>query len=151
MAKRFSRKHGKSGSNVLENKIVPIWLNYKPKEIEALIIKLAKAGNSSSKIGIILRDSYGVPDVKSVLNKKITQVLKENKLLLKLPEDLTNLIRRYIALTKHFEVNRHDMSSKKGLQFVESKIKRLAKYYIKQGDLPKGWRFDKKKAKLLVE
>lgn len=151
MAKRFSRKHGKSGSNVVKDKTQPSWIKYKPKEIEALILKLHKAGNSSSKIGIILRDSYGIPDVKIVSGKKITEILKENKVSFKLPEDLTNLIKRHISLTKHFESNHHDMSAKKGLQFVESKIKRLTKYYIKKGILPKGWRFEKKKAKLLVE
>ena len=44
----------------------PEWVMYSDEEIEDLIVKLHKEGNSSSEIGIILRDQYGVPSVKEV-------------------------------------------------------------------------------------
>lgn len=147
----YSGKHGKSGSTKPVNKSKASWLSYKPKEIETLVVKLAKAGNSSAKIGLALRDTYGIPDVKVVTKKKITQILKENKLNSELPEDLTALIKRFIALVKHTETNKHDKTGKRGVQLTESKIKRLVKYYKSTGVLPSDWRFDKSRAKMLVE
>ncbi|MBC7119337.1 MAG: 30S ribosomal protein S15, partial [Methanobacteriaceae archaeon] len=44
-------------------KIKPDWVEYSNEEIEELIIKLYKEGNPPSKIGIILRDQHGIPNV----------------------------------------------------------------------------------------
>ncbi len=107
---------------------MPTWLRYKPKEIELLVAKLAKEGKSSSEIGIVLRDSYGVPDVKLLAGKSITQILSEKKLLKELPEDLVDLMKRMVAIKKHLELNENDMSAKRGFQLSESKMKRLIKY-----------------------
>ncbi len=146
----YSRKRGKAGSTKPVNKEKPTWVSYKPAEIEALIVKLAKQDMSSSKIGLVLRDSYGIPDVKVVLGKKIVQVLKEKKLVRKLPEDITFLIHKHIREMQHFEENKHDMVAKRGLCLTDAKIRRLAKYYIKKGVLPVDWKYDKTRAKLLV-
>ncbi|MEA3378960.1 MAG: 30S ribosomal protein S15 [Nanoarchaeota archaeon] len=151
MARMYSRKTGKSCSTKPIKKTKPVWVSYKPKEVESLVLKLAKAENTSSKIGLILRDTYGIPDVKAVTKKKIAQILKEKGLYPKLPEDLTALIKKFIYLSKHKESNNHDMVAKRGLQLTESKIKRLVKYYKARKVLPKNWRFEKSKAKLLVE
>lgn len=151
MARVYSRKHGKSGSTKPVVKTKPSWLTYKPKEVESLVMKLAKSGSSSAKIGLVLRDTYGIPNVKDVTGKKIVQILKENKSAPKLPEDLSALILKFISVAKHHEMNRHDQTAKRGMNITESKIKRLAKYYKAQGVLPREWVFDKAKAKLLVE
>lgn len=151
MARMYSRIRGKSGSKKPLKKAVPSWSTYKPKEIEQLIVKLAKSGNTSSKIGLILRDTYGIPDVKVATGKTILKIITEKKLASKLPEDLTDLIRRHIALAKHLEANHKDFTAKRGLQLTESKIKRLVKYYKKTKMLPQTWKFDRTKAKLLVE
>lgn len=151
MARMYSRKRGKSGSTKPVKKVKPSWVRYSSKEIEQLILKLHKAGESTSEIGIILRDTYGVPDVKAITKKRITKILEDNKVVLKLPEDLTNLIRKDIALMAHLEINKKDMPAKRGHQLTESKIKRLVKYYKKINKLPKDWNYDVKKAKLLVE
>ena len=58
-----SRKHGKSGSHKPEKKR-HAWLMYEPAEIEKLIVKLAKEDKADAEIGIILRDQYGIPDMK---------------------------------------------------------------------------------------
>ena len=81
-----SRKKGKSGSTKPLKKENYSWMNYKAKEIELLVIKLAKEGNQTSKIGLILRDTYGIPDVKSITKKSISEILDKKKLLPKLPE-----------------------------------------------------------------
>ncbi len=150
MARMYSRKRGKSGSKHPLKKTKKVWLRYSDKEVEQLIVKLAKQGNTQSKIGIVLRDTYGVPDVRIVLSKKIGQVLDENKLKPNLPDDLMALIRKELDIFKHLEVNKKDMPAKRGLQLTESKINRLVKYYKKKGILDKNWVYDRSKAKLLV-
>lgn len=144
----YSGKHGKSGSTKPIKKKKPSWLRYSAKEIEHLIVKLGKEGLDSSKIGLILRDTYGVPDVMAVLKKEITKVLEENKLKKELPEDLGNLLKRQAAIAKHLEANKKDEVAKRGLQLTESKIKRLVKYYQKQRKLPKNWKFESKLIKV---
>ncbi len=151
MARMHSRKKGKSGSKKPVKKTKPVWLRYGNKETEQLVIKLAKAGKTASEIGIILRDSYGIPSVKVVTNKKISQILEENKLAPKIPQDLLALIKREIDIMKHIETNKKDMTAKRGLQLTDSKIRRLVKYYKRTGKLSKDWAYDKKNAKLLLD
>ena len=146
----YSRKKGKSGSKKPVKRTKKVWLRYSDKEVEQLIIKLSKQGNTQSKIGIILRDTYGVPDVRRVLNKRIGDIMEENKLKPQLPEDLIALIKKELNILKHMESNKKDMPAKRGLQLTESKIKRLVKYYKKEGILDKGWVYNRDKAKLLV-
>jgi len=147
----YSRKKGKSGSTKPINTKKLTWLRYTNKEVEHFITKLAKEGKTSSQIGLILRDTYGVPDVKSTLKKKITIILKEKGLAKKLPEELTNLIKKQIKIMKHLETNKKDQPSKRGLTLTESKINRLVRYYKKSGKLPQDWKYDSKKAKLIIE
>lgn len=149
MSRMYSRAKGKSGSKKPSAKMQS-WVRVKPKEVEMLIAKLAKEGKTTSQIGIYLRDVYGVPDVKLITSKKITQILNEKKLSPKIPEDLYALIKRSIAIRKHLEENKKDQPAKRGLTLTESKILKLVKYYHKNGTLPKDWRYDPKNIKILV-
>lgn len=150
MARMYSRDKGKSGSKKPLSKAKKTWVRYSAKEIEQLIIKFAESGLAASQIGIVLRDIYGVPDVKQITKKKINKILKENKLIKEIPSDLINLIKKDILLIKHFEENKHDMGAKRGIQLTESKINRLIKYYKKNNILASDWAYDRKRAKLLV-
>lgn len=145
-----SRKKGVSGSKHPARTSKPDFLAYEQSEIEELIVKLAKEETSQSRIGIILRDQYGIPSVKDVTGKKIGFFLEKNKLASDLPEDLSNLIRKALSLGKHLERNGKDIHNKRNLQLVESKIQRLSKYYRKSGKLPGDWRYDPETAKLMV-
>ncbi len=150
MARMHSRKKGKSGSTKpLEKKSAP-WVRYKTKEIEDLVVKLGKQDMKPSQIGLVLRDSYGIPDVKTLTKKRITEILEKNKITYNVPEDLTFLIKRQIEILKHLEGNHKDQTAKRGLRLTESKINRLIRYYKKSGKLSKDWKYDKNKAKLLV-
>ena len=146
MARKYSRKHGKSGSKKPIKKTLPVWLRYKPNEVEILIVKLAKEEKSYSEIGIILRDTYGIPDVRTLCKKKISQILIEKKTAPELPDDLTALIRKSVAIRKHSETNNKDETAKRGLTLTESKIKLLTKYYKKSGKLASEWKFDPERA-----
>ena len=151
MARMHSRIKGKSGSTKPSEKKIPVWVIHKPQEVEMLIAKLRKEDLAPSKIGIMLRDNYGIPDVKLITGKSITQILKEKNISTDLPEDLTSLIKKAVMLRKHLELNAKDMPGKRGLQLTESKIKRLVKYYIKAGKLPATWKYDHRNASRLID
>jgi small subunit ribosomal protein S15 len=146
----YSGKRGKSGSKRFASLKKKAWIRYNAKEVESLVVKLGKSGKRASEIGLILRDVYGIPSVKLVTNKSISEILEKNKINFELPEDLSNLIKRQISLSKHLEANHKDMVAKRGLLLTESKINRLIKYYKRIGKLPSDWKFDKEKAKLLA-
>ena len=151
MARLYSGKKGRSGSTKPVRKVPPSWLKYKPNEVEKLVLKLAKEEKSTAEIGTILRDTYGIPNVKSITGKKINTILKENEVNSKIPEDLANLIKRIIAITTHLKTNKHDKTAKRGLQLTESKLRRLVTYYKKKDRLPEGWKYSRDKLKLLLE
>ncbi len=145
-----SRKKGKSGSKKPAKKI-PSWAPYKDKEVEKLVVKFSKAGKSSSEIGMILRDNYGINSVKALAKKTIGQVLKEHELVKELPEDLLSLIKRMVAIKAHLEKNKMDRTAKRGLQLTNSKILRLVKYYKRTGKLAQDWSFNQERLKMYLE
>lgn len=151
MARMHSRKKGKAGSKRPVRKSAPSWVRYSNKEGEMLITKLAKEGKSPSEIGMILRDTYGIPNIRETMGKKLTKVLEEKKLLSKLPEDLLGLIKKSVRLRKHLESNRQDQFSKRGLLLTESKIKRLVKYYKRTERLPEDWKYQPERVRMYLE
>jgi len=151
MARIHARKKGKAGSKRPSTKTIPRWVRYKKNEIEKLVIKLAKEGNSTSRIGSILRDQFGIPSVKIVTSKTISEIMKENETYPKFPEDLFNLLKQAVSLRDHLQKNKRDYTSKRGLELLESKIRRLAKYYVRRGILPEDWQYSPEKAKLLIQ
>ena len=150
MARMYSRARGKAGSKKpMDQK--PSWVSHKAKEVELLIVKLAKAGKSASQIGLALRDAYGIPSVKAITEKRITEILDEKKLSKKLPEDITSLIRRSITLRKHIEKNHQDKAALRGLGIVESKIRKLTYYYKRTKKIPQDWVYDSTRAEFMLE
>ena len=143
-----SRKHGPSGSHKPEKRR-PAWLMYEPVEIEKLIVKLAKEGKTNSQIGLALRDQYGVPDVRS-LGMRVSKIA-EKEVKKEVPDDIYNLIKKAVQLHKHLVANHHDAKAIHGLELLESKIRRLGKYYARTGKLPDNWKYSIDKAKLLVK
>ena len=115
-----SRKKGKSGSNKPIEQKKKAWFIHDSKEVESLILKLTKSGITKSEMGLVLRDSYGIPDVKAVTNKTIGKILQENKVVQELPEDLNALIKKEVKLTKHLIENKHDQAAKRGLRPKQS-------------------------------
>jgi len=135
-----ARRRGESGSKHPVERQHPEW-SLKPEEIEDIIVKLAEEGKQPATIGLILRDSYGVPDVRAALGKKITKVLEEHDLLPEIPEDLSNLLDKRANLMKHLAENKRDLHNRRRLQLIEAKIRRLVKYYKREGRLPENWRY----------
>lgn len=151
MARMYSRSHGKSKSTKPVKKTVPGWIRYKAKEIEMLVAKMGKEGKTASEIGLVLRDTYGIPDVKTVTGRKITSILTEKKLVPEVPEDLRALIKKAAMVRAHLEENKQDKVARRGLQLTEAKINRLVKYYKNSGKLPAAWKYDPSKASMYLE
>lgn len=152
MARMHTRRKGQSGSKRPSTLRVPEWID-KDKDakwVEEKVIELAKAGNSPAMIGMILRDQHGVPLVRAITGKRVLDILRENELERRVPEDLRNMIAKAATIRRHLEENKKDFASKRGLQLVESKIHRLSKYYRKKKVLPSDWKYSPEQAAVLL-
>ena len=152
--KKMGRMHapgkGISSSALPYGRSVPTWLKLSPEEVKEQIYKLAKKGLTPSQIGVVLRDSYGVAQVKNVTGNKILRILKSKGLAPNLPEDLYHLIKKAVSIRKHLEKFRKDKDSKFRLILVESRIHRLARYYKTKRILPPNWKYESSTASALV-
>jgi small subunit ribosomal protein S15 len=150
MARMHSRKKGLSGSKRPSRIVKPEWVTQSAEEIENQVVDLYKKGETPSKIGLILRDSYGIPLVKAVAGKTVKQILDSHDLKSPLPEDVMNLVKRALHIRKHLESNKKDLESKKGLNRVESKIYRLVRYYKSIGVLDPNFKYRPEEVKILI-
>lgn len=150
MAKMHTRSKGNSGSTRPGRTEAPAWSMYDADEITNIILDLWKQGNSTSVIGMILRDNYGVPDVKVATGKKITSILAENDSAPRVPEDLYNLIVKAIRMRKHLSKNHTDVHNGRALHLTEAKIRRLVKYYQANKILPAEWKYKPETAEMLI-
>ena len=150
MARMHTRRKGQSGSKKPYRTEPPAWSNTNKEEIEKTILQLAGQGKSTSEIGMILRDRYGVPDITLVAGKKILAILKEKNAAPAVPEDIRNLIVKVLELKKHIDRNPKDVHNKRSLNNMESKIRRLEKYYRREGVLPEDWKYSIERAEMLI-
>ncbi|KAL1371307.1 hypothetical protein AAHE18_01G121900 [Arachis hypogaea] len=127
MGRMHSRGKGISSSALPYKRTPPSWLKISSQDVEENICKFAKKGLTPSQIGVILRDSHGIAQVKSVTGSKILRILKAHGLAPEIPEDLYHLIKKAVSIRKHLERNRKDKDSKFRLILVESRIHRLAR------------------------
>lgn len=118
----------------------PLWFKRSKEEIEELVVKLAEQGLPTAKIGLVLRDSYGIPSVK-LSGKKITAILIEHGIKGE-PEPLSNLIKKADQLKKHLDKNKQDKVARRGLLITKAKISKLAAYYKKKELLPRNWKYE---------
>ncbi len=144
-----ARRKGRSGSSPQTRKENPKW-SLNSKDVEKLILELSASGNSSSEIGIILRDLHGVPSVKLATGNSISKILSSNNVSSQLPEDLTNLMRKAVRLGEHLKINKNDVHNTRSLNLTEAKILRLVKYYRSKNVLSEDWKYSLADAKLLV-
>ncbi|KAA8905485.1 40S ribosomal protein S13 [Sphaerosporella brunnea] len=150
MGRMHSNGKGISASALPWVRSPPSWLKTPPEQVIEQICKLARKGATPSQIGVVLRDSHGVAQVKAVTGNKILRILKSQGLNPEIPEDLYMLIKKAVAVRKHLERNRKDKDSKFRLILIESRIHRLSRYYKSVGVLPPTWKFESATASALV-
>ncbi len=151
MARLHSKKKGKSGTKRPKTNEVPEWVKMTKEEIQEIIVKSAREGAPASKIGLMLRDKYGVANVSAILGMSILAFMNKEQVAGEYPEDLLNLIRKAVRMNEHLKGTRNDTSNDVKLMHVESKIQRLVKYYVNKGRLPQNWKYEREKAALIVK
>ncbi|HDM35691.1 MAG TPA: 30S ribosomal protein S15 [Candidatus Syntrophoarchaeum butanivorans] len=150
MARMYARRKGKSGSKKPYRKEVPEWVNMTPQEVEEMVVQLYNQGYSTSMIGMIMRDKYGIPSIRLLTGKKVSKILEDHGITIKVPEDLENLIIKALRLRKHLANNKKDLHNRRALSLIESKIRRLVKYYRREGVLPEDWTYKPETAEMLI-
>jgi small subunit ribosomal protein S15 len=137
-------RRGKSHSRRPISKRAPAWCKYGPEEVEAFVIKLAKEGNTQSKIGVILRDQYGIPLVKPIVGKSVGEIVDKAGVKADIPEDLSNMVQKATIIQRHLAKNKSDSLNKRSAELIVSKVNRSAKYYRSNGELPAEWKYKPK-------
>eukprot|EP01125_Pyxidicula_operculata_P012059 TRINITY_DN394_c0_g1_i2.p1 TRINITY_DN394_c0_g1~~TRINITY_DN394_c0_g1_i2.p1 ORF type:complete len:152 (+),score=29.60 TRINITY_DN394_c0_g1_i2:48-503(+) len=150
MGRMYTSGKGISGSALPYKRTPPSWVKLTAEQVNDHVCKLAKKGLTPSQIGVILRDSHGVGQVKSITGNKVLRILKGQGLAPEIPEDLYFLIKKAVNVRKHLERNRKDKDSKFRLILIESKIHRLSRYYKKVKTLPPTWKYESATASALV-
>lgn len=69
MGRLHSKGKGISSSVTPYSRTAPAWLKTTPEQVVEQICRLAKRGTTPSQIGVILRDSHGVAQVRVVTGK----------------------------------------------------------------------------------
>lgn len=141
MARIYSKDHGKSSS------IKPYavhsrepWHALNTTQVIEQIITLAKKGVPPSKIGLYMRDLYGIGSVSSLTGNRITAILRKNGLAPTIPEDLDCLIKKSTCMRGHLSTFKNDKHAKHRLILNDSKLHRLTRYYKKVGYVPQNWK-----------
>ena len=109
----------------------PVWLKYSEQEIREIILKIAEKDSTltAEKIGLILRDNYGIPTTR-IYGFKIGQVLKEAGKY-KSP-DIENLNKKSAKLEKHLDKNKQDKRTKRSLIITKAKLKTISDHLAKK-------------------
>lgn len=150
MARIHAHRRGRSGSK-RPTKQRPDWSPLSPGEVEKQVIALTKEGKTTSGVGTYLRDQFGVPSVRGATGKKVTKILAASGQAPKLPEDVTNLLKRVVDLQEHLAKHPKDLNNSRQLELAEAKIRRLSKYYVRTKRLPDDWKYSRKTVKLLLQ
>ena len=151
MARMHSKGKGTSGSSKPNNDTAPSWSESDKGTVEELILKYANEGHSSAKIGTLLRDMHAVPEVRLVMGERISQTLSRNNLDSTYPEDMMNLMRKALSLIDHLSSNKKDLHNRRQLELCESRLRRLAKYYVGTGRISSTWTYKRDQLRLMVE
>ncbi|MEK6848906.1 MAG: hypothetical protein AABX65_04740 [Nanoarchaeota archaeon] len=108
----------------------PIWVKHTPQQVTEIIIQLAKENTPTEKIGLILRDTYGIPKAK-LLGLKISKVINQ-ELGKKTDSSLTNMSKNVEQLKKHLSANKQDKKAKQTLIKKTGLLIKLKKHYAKE-------------------
>lgn len=79
MGRLHSKGKGISASAIPYSRSVPTWFKSSPEQVVDNICKLAKKGATPSQIGVVLRDSHGVAQVKVVTGESEKTISRKGK------------------------------------------------------------------------
>ncbi len=151
MSRIHSGHKGRAGSHRPYPLTKPEWVTATTEEVVSQAVQLSKTGVLAARIGQTLRDTYGVPSARAVTGKRLGVLLAENGQKPEIPDDLQALLKRVVHLQHHLETHPKDLSNRRGLVLMESRIRRLARYYRQHHRIPESWRYSAAGAALQVE
>nr|ADD38846.1 40S ribosomal protein S13 [Lepeophtheirus salmonis] len=150
MGRMYGSGKGISQSALPYRRTPPSWQTMTPDAVKDNIYRLARKGLSPSQIGVVLRDTQGIGQVKRVAGNKVLRILKAKGLAPAIPGDLYQLIKKAVSIRKHLDVNRKDKDGKFRLILIESRIHRMSRYYRTKTILPPNWKYDSSNASALL-
>lgn len=105
----------------------PIWLKYTEEEVKQIILRIVEKepAITSEKIGLILRDNYGIPKTK-MYGFSISDVLKEAGKYEN--PNQKNLSKKVEKLEKHLSKNKGDKKTGRSLILSKAKLKKVDDY-----------------------
>ena len=109
----------------------PVWLKYTEEEVKEIILKLVEKSPelTAEKIGLILRDNYGIPKTK-IYGFKISHVLKQaNKYV---SPDHKNLMAKAAKLEVHIKKNKGDKKTGRSYIITKAKLKKTKEYLARK-------------------
>jgi len=146
-----SGRKGRAGSHRPFPLTRPDWVTLSAEEVAQQAVQLAKGGRSAAQVGLALRDGLGVPSSRAVTGKRLAVVLAEGGVTAEVPDDLQALLKRVVHLQRHLATHPNDLANRRGLTLMESRIRRLARYYRQHRRIPESWRYSAAGAALQVE
>ncbi|MGP8158955.1 MAG: 30S ribosomal protein S15 [Thermoplasmata archaeon] len=151
MSRIHSGHKGRAGSHRPYPLTKPEWVTTTQEELVAQAVQLSKTGLSSAQVGLHLRDTEGIPSARAVTGKRLGTLLREKGISPEIPDDLQALLKRVVHLQRHLETHPKDLSNRRSLTLMESRIRRLARYYRQRKRIPETWRYTATTAALQVE
>ncbi len=102
----------------------PIWLKHTEEDVKSFVLKLSDKGLTAEKIGLVLRDNYGIPKV-SLYGLKIKDILKE-----RFEEPSTiNLEKKFKKIVDHYQKNKQDKKAERSMIITGAKLKKRKDYH----------------------
>ena len=143
MTRMHSDGRGVSGSSKPVDAKQPEWIDYDAEEVKDLVVRLREDGFDPAQIGLKLRDEYGIPDVKQITDKKVTEILEEEDVAPDIPEDLKNLVEKAENMKEHLDENHNDQEAERQLELTEAKVRKVADYHREEGNIPEDWEYER--------
>lgn len=101
----------------------PTWLKLTDTEVKTIILKLTEQGLTAEKIGLILRDQYGIPKTK-LYGFKIKSVMSDK---FKEPT-IINIEKKLEKIINHYKKNKQDKKAERSLIITKAKLKKRTDY-----------------------
>jgi small subunit ribosomal protein S15 len=146
-----SGRKGRAGSHRPYPLTKPEWVTATTEEVVTQATQMVKSGRTAAQVGQTLRDSYAVPSVRAVTGQRLGALLAAHGMKPEIPDDLQSLLKRVVHLQRHLETHPNDLSNRRGLNLMEARIRRLARYYRQHRRIPETWRYSSAGAALQVE
>merc|ERR1712202_23738 len=80
MGRMHSKGKGISRRSLPYKRTPPSWVKQSAADTVKEICNMAKKGYTPSQIGVVLRDSHGIPQVKMIAGNKIVRILRAQAL-----------------------------------------------------------------------